>query len=288
MNEDRIRALDCWKGSISISVLAGGITNVNHLIQDGNSKFVVRCCEDRSYLGIDRRNERICQEAAFQAGVSPEVTHCADGMLVTRYIDAAPLNADGLRDEALLARLSATIRRLHDVRDDLAGEMLYFCPFQTVRTYAATARRLNARLPSDLDAYLDDAKQLARGIGPFRPTLCHNDLLPANIIDDGARLWLVDWEYAGIGNPLFDLASISSNAQLNEELESVLVKAYAGTVNQQILRDVQILKTVSFLREALWSVIQSVASDLEFDYDQYTATNLAGYREARQKLGTAR
>src|SRR5581483_3768020 len=99
------------------------------------------------------------------------------------------------------------LRRLHGAWDALAGEVLYFCPFQTVRTYAQTAARLGAGMPHDVAAILEDARGLSRRIAPFRPVLCHNDLLSANLIDDGRRLWLVDWEYAGIGHPLFDLAN---------------------------------------------------------------------------------
>jgi thiamine kinase-like enzyme len=114
--------------------------------------------------------------------------------------------------------------------------------------------------------------------------LCHNDLLPANILDDGNELWLVDWEYAGIGNPLFDLAGVSSNARLSDEAEAALLEAYAGPVDPRIRREVRILKTVSLLREALWSVIQTVTSRIEFDYERYTAANLAAYEEARRRL----
>src|SRR5207244_398033 len=96
------------------------------------------------------------------------------------------------------------------------------------RTYARTARALGARLPGDIDDLLEDARRLSRRIAPFRPVLCHNDLLAANILDDGAQVWLVDWEYAGIGHPLFDLAGISANCALAENLEVALLDAYRG------------------------------------------------------------
>jgi thiamine kinase-like enzyme len=288
MTEDRIRALTCWNGPISFERLVGGITNVSYRVHDGNASYVVRICEDRSYLSIDRRNEETCQEAAFRAGVAPELVHSADGILVSRYVNSPPLAADSLRNPALLSRLATTIRTLHDSRDELLGEMLYFCPFQTVRTYSATARRLNAVLPNDLDKYLADAQQLSTRMSSFRPTLCHNDLLAANILDDGEKLWLVDWEYAGIGNPLFDLASISANSQLGDELEAMLIREYAGAVDDQVRREIQILKTVSLLREALWAVIQTVASDIDFDYAQYAAANLTAYQQARRRIDLGR
>lgn len=284
MVEDRIRALSYWSGPIAIERLSGGMTNVNYRVREHDAQYVVRCYEDLQHLGIDRRSERVCQEAAFRAGIAPEVVHSSNGMLVSRYIDAPALSAEEVRNEQLLSRLAARLRQLHGAGHELVGEMLYFCPFQTVRTYAATARRLNAKLPAGLDASLEDAARLSLEIGPFHPTLCHNDLLAPNIIDDGQTLWLVDWEYAGMGNPAFDLASVSSNSQLDDELEAAFLQEYAGANDERLRREVEILKSVSLLREALWAVIQSVKSNIDFDYEQYAAKNLTAYREARRKL----
>lgn len=284
MNEDRIHALSCWHGPVSVEPLPGGITNRNYRVRDGNLSYVVRLCEEKRYLGIDRHSERACQEAAFRVGVAPEVVHSDDGLLVSRFIEARTLTLDDLQDQTVLARLGTELRELHDARHELVGEMLYFCPFQTVRTYLATARRLRARVPYGIEAHVADSQRLAHQMAAFHPTLCHNDLLPANIIDDRARLWLVDWEYAAIGNPAFDLASVSSNAQLTDELEEVLLEAYAESDKKRLRHDVRMLKTVSLLREALWAVIQTVTSDIEFDYDKYAADNLAAYEQARRAL----
>jgi thiamine kinase-like enzyme len=166
----------------------------------------------------------------------------------------------------------------------LTGEVLYFCPFQTVRTYASTAFRLKASLPDDIDEVLSDARGLARRIAPFRPVLCHNDLLPANLIDDGRRLWLVDWEYAGSGHPFFDLANASANASLSDEQDRSLLEAYRGHADDRDLFELRLFKALSPLRESLWSTIQTVASDIEFDYHRYARDNLRAYREARSRL----
>ena len=111
-------------------------------------------------------------------------------------------------------------------------------------------------LPGDLGSLLEDARQLSRRIAPFRPVLCHNDLLPANLIDDGRRLWLVDWEYAGAGHPLFDLANASANAAFSDDQDRSLLEAYRGHVDPRDLSELRIFKAVSLLRESLWSTIQ--------------------------------
>jgi thiamine kinase-like enzyme len=280
VHSDCISSLSCWRGEISVETLSGGITNHNYLVRDAGEKFVVRLCEDCGHLGIDRRNERLCQQSAQMIGVSPELVHAEGNMLVTRFIDGPTLKADET-DASLIQRLASTLKQLHDSRELLTGEMLYFCPFQTVRTYAKTARQIQATLPGDIEKLLDEARQMSLAMPAFQPTLCHNDLLPANILDDGDRLWLIDWEYAGIGNPVFDLAGLSANCGFNTDQNAQLVQTYAGNSSPDILSQIQILKSVSLLREALWAVIQTVKSQVKFEYQNYADENFEAYRNAR-------
>ena len=157
------------------------------------------------------------------------MVHHEPGLLVTRFVEGRTLTADDVRQPAPIARLAAMLRHLHQSWDTMTGEVLYFCPFQTVRTYARTAARLGADLPAEIDDLLEDTRRLSHRIAPFRPVPCHNDLLPANLIDDGRSLWLVDWEYAGIGHPLFDLANLAANAALDDDQELGLLTAYRGS-----------------------------------------------------------
>jgi thiamine kinase-like enzyme len=286
VEEERIRDLGCWTGPITIAGLTGGITNRNYAVRDAEGAYVVRVCEELPHLGIDRDNEQLCQEAAFRAGVAPKVVQAQEGILVSRFIAGRPLCAGELYNAAILKRLGALLRQLHEARDERVAALLEFCPFQTVRTYAATARALNARMPEGIDADLEDASRLSRAMSPFQPSLCHNDLMPSNILDDDETLWLVDWEYAGIGNPLFDLASVSSNAWLPDELEALLLESYFGSSDETMRQQLRVLKSISHLREALWSIIQTVTSQIDFDYDQYAATNLAAFRETCVRLTT--
>ena len=163
--------------------------------------------------------------------------------------------------------------------------MLYFCPFQTVRTYVRNAAEIAARLPSDIAQILADSALLSRRIAPFRPALCHNDLLAANLIDADGRLWLVDWEYAGMGHHGFDLGNLSANARFTDEQDHELLTAYQGQFTPVHLAELRIFRAMSLLRESLWATIQTVASDIKFDYHHYAAENLEAYRQARSRLG---
>jgi thiamine kinase-like enzyme len=285
---DRLAALGLWRDGSTIHPLTGGITNRNYAIEyrGAATAYVARLCEPQPLLGIDRRNEVLCQQAAGGWGLAPELIHHEDGLLITRLVEGRTLTAADFTDPSVLDRVAALLRRLHGAWDTLTGEVLYFCPYQTVRTYAQTAARLGGELPGDLGAILEDTRGLSRRIGPFRPVLCHNDLLPANLIDDGGRLWLVDWEYAGVGHPLFDLANVWANAALSQGQEHALLSAYRETepVDPRDIAELRIFKAVSLLREALWSVIQSVVSVIDFDYGRYARENFAAYRTARAGL----
>ncbi len=282
----RLRRLELTRGPLDVSPIPGGITNHNFAVRlrGSGTACVARLCEDRAFLGVDRRNEVACHQAASNLGIAPELVHHEPGLLVTRFIDGRTLDATDVREPATLARLAPILRRLHDSRDVITGEVLYFCPFQAARTYARTADRLGARLPDGIDDLLDDARELSHRLRPFRPSPCHNDLLPANILDDGRRLWLVDWEYAGVGNPLFDLANLAAGAELDEHGEHQVLAAYRGTVHPHELAELRIHRAASTLREALWATIQTVASAIDFDYHAYADRHFDAYRQTRARL----
>jgi thiamine kinase-like enzyme len=279
-----LRRLDLGRGPLVVEPISGGISNHNFAVRAGDRTFFARLCQDRARLGIDRRNELACHQAASRRGIAPEVVYHEEGLLVCRFVVGRTLESPDLQDAAIRARLVTLLDQLHRDWDLLTGPFLHFCPFQTVRTYAQTASRLMAKLPEDIDELLADMQALARRIAPFRPVLCHNDLLPANLIDDGDRLWLVDWEYGGAGHPLFDLANASANAALADDQELGLLEAYRGHVADRDLFELRVFKAASLLRESLWSTIQSVAADIEFDYRRYASDNLRAYRVARARV----
>ena len=284
MSKDRILSLPCWDSSVELEELPGGITNRNYKVVSATGNRMARVCEDHRVLGIDRRNEVACQGAAAALGIAPGIVYQEEGILVSEFIEALTLADSDVREAAMLRRLAQVLRHLHGARDSLSGELLYFCPFQTIRTYAGNARELGARLPETIDSVLEDMIWLSEEISPFRPALCHNDVLAANILDDGDRLWLVDWEYGGMGNPLFDLAGVCGNCGLEREEEVLLLSAYFGREDAAVAREVRILKAVSLLRETLWAVIQTIASDIDFDYVTYAAELFEAYSRARQDL----
>ena len=280
----RIRSLPLWSGPIRLQPLNGGITNRNYLVDDANERFVARIGEELLVLGIDRRNELQCHRAAQSLGVAPPLIYGENGVLVSRYIPSRTLDPAGAREPGFAPRLARVLRQLHEGWDVLIGDLLFFSPFQASRTYVATSRQLGAVLPSDIDLMLEAMRKLSRTIDPYVPTLCHNDMLPANVLDDGQRVWIVDWEYAGMGHPLFDLAGFSANCGYSEEQDIEFLESYRGEFRRRDMYDLRALKVASLLRDALWGVVQTVVSDLDVDYHEYARLYFERYRDAMAAL----
>ena len=133
-----------------LNAFAGGLSNHNFVVRARGASYFARMCQPRSLLGIDRRNEVVCHELASGLGIAPELIHHEEGLLVTRFIDGKTLAPADVRETGMIERLGSLLGKLHGAWDGLTGEILYFCPFQTVRTYARTAVRLKASVPADL------------------------------------------------------------------------------------------------------------------------------------------
>jgi len=123
--------------------------------------------------------------------------------------------------------------------------------------------------------------QLEREAGSFDMVFGHNDLLCGNFLDDGKRLWLIDFDYAGFNSPLFDLGGLASNNGLSPEQEDwMLANYFQAPVTDNLRHRYTAMKCASLLREAMWSMVSELTSDIKFDYAAYTAENLARFRAA--------
>lgn len=283
-DDDRalIQSLPCWQSAVEISPLEGGITNHNYLVSDAQGKFVVRLGHDIPVHQILRFNEIAAGNAAFAAGLSPQIRHHQRGVLVMDYIPSSALSAENVRDQQQLARVIELLRRCHTVIPKyLRGASVVFWVFHVVRDYAATLRDGGSRHIAQLPRLLQAADQLEQAAGPFDIVFGHNDLLPANILDDGERLWLIDWEYAGFNSPLFDLGGLASNNELEEPQERWMLECYfEKTIDDNLWQRYQAMKCASLLRETMWSMVSEIHSTLDFNYADYTAENLARFERS--------
>jgi thiamine kinase-like enzyme len=255
-----------WPGRASrIEPLGGGITNRNFRVDLDGEQVVLRIGgKDTEALGIDRRAEHAASVAAASLGVAPEVVAFVEpeGYLVTRYVPGAPVAADRLRDRDMIGGLARIFRRIHNS----SVVPSRFDPFRVVEAYRATAA---AHGHSSLPAY-DRAKPIAdmieRLIPPHPEVFCHNDLLNANFIaDENGRIWIVDWEYAGMGDRFFDLANFSVNHDFTEADDAALLASYGVEDERSLVQ----MRFMSDFREAMWAIVQTVISELDFDFEGY-------------------
>jgi thiamine kinase-like enzyme len=254
------------------AALEGGITNRNYRANFGDREYVIRIPgKDTNLLGIDRGAEAVANAAAAEVGVAPPIaaTLTDPPAFVTEFIQGRGVEARELRSAESLAMVSNSLRAVHDLD---TGFPTAFSAFRVVEDYAETTRSRGGDVPDRYDEALGCARQIeARLTGPEHdPVPCHNDLLAANFIVSGEHLFIVDWEYAGMGDRYFDLANFAVNNELGEGAEESLLGAYFGappTAGQ--LASLRLMRFMSDFREAMWGVVQSVVSDLDFDFDRY-------------------
>jgi thiamine kinase-like enzyme len=284
MSDALLRAsqLGCWKGDVEPRPLSGGITNQNFVVEDAGERYFVRIGDDIPVHGVMRFNELAASRAAAAAGVSPEVVYHESGALVMRFIEGETLDAARVREAASLERIVPLLKRCHDeIPKHLRGPTLMFWVFQVIRDYAGTLRDGNSRACDALPRLLEISSTLEREVGPIQLVFGHNDLLAANFIDDGERMWLVDWDYAGFNSPLFDLGGLASNNQLATDQEAQVLSEYFGRPpDAALIRRYRAMKCASLLRESMWSMVSEIHSRLEFDYIAYTDENLARFESA--------
>jgi thiamine kinase-like enzyme len=279
LREELLRALgrvpELAGRELTLTTLSGGITNRNFLVEAAGetTRWVVRLAgNDTHLLGISREVELAATTSAAGVGVGPEVTAFIrpEGYLLTRFIEGWPVSDEAVHQPATIRRVADSIRRFHE-GPAIPG---LFIPLRIVEAYRALAIARGVPIPVEYD--------LARAIGrrvelaflanPLELRPCHNDLLNANFIDDGSRIRIVDWEYAGMGDPFFDLGNFSINNGLGPEEDRLLIEAYdGGPARPDRLARVLLMRVVSDFREAMWGVLQQGISTLDVDFVAYAA-----------------
>ncbi len=278
----RISALPLWQGKTEITPLGGGRTNLNFTVKDGTGTYVVRLGEDIPAHHVMRFNELAASLAANKAGLSPEVVFADKGITVIRHIKSKTLSEADVGRPDYLGRIVALVKRCHiEVPLHLRGPALVFWVFHVIRDYAATLEAHNSRYLAKAAEFLELAKGLEAAIGPVELVFGHNDLMAANILDDGQRLWLIDWDYAGFNSPLFDLGGLASNNGLSAAQENDMLTHYYGAPpDAGLLHRYYAMKCASLMREVMWSMVSEEISDLDVDYAAYTAENLGRFERA--------
>lgn len=251
----RLAALPIWPGQPDIAPLPGGLTNRNYLVSAAGRRFVARVGGDVRHHGVNRHIDHAVSLAAAAAGMSPAVRHAADDILVLDHVDGRTLEAADFGIASVVSSVLALVDRISD---------LPVPPTAPRRDPMAVL----ARGPTL--AALDLPRELLDRLAAFKArALVHGDLHPSNILHDGRRVWLVDWEYAGLGEPASDLASLSVNAGVDRETAAGWARR-AGIASH----DFDLLRLAAAIRDLDWGLAQALA-DPAFGATEYIAINRA-------------
>ena len=256
---------------VQIERLAG-LTNRNYKVAIDNERFVLRIPGEGTSEYINRRHEAVAARVAAEAGVNAEVLFFDenDGLMLTRFVDGAvTMNGERFKDPGAVARAARAFRRMHDCGKNFATE---FNLFQKMDEYLDYLQRKQARIP---DGYADvqreaEAVRAALNSRPAALRSCHCDPLAENFLDTGARIFIIDWEYAGNNDPMWDLGDVSVEAGFGRDQDAALLEAYfAGRPPAAHVGRMVMYKAMCDLLWTLWGVIQVVNENPVDDFWAY-------------------
>lgn len=276
--ELRVRGLAVWKNLKSVQSLKGGVSNASFAVEDETGHFVARVGEDYPFHQVSRAREAIASKAAFEAGLSPEVVHIEKGLMVVRHINAITYQEADVRTNHH-ACVDMIMRCHRDMGKRVGGQGAIFWVFQILRDYAATLKSAGHARSLEIPRWMRIVDGLEAAQVPLPIIFGHHDLLPTNFMDDGKRLWLIDWEYGAFGTAMFDLANITAANSFDENLENQMLLQYFGsTPDLATLRAYYAMKVAAALREAVWGMISEIHLNAPgVDYVAYAAEYLGRF-----------
>jgi thiamine kinase-like enzyme len=279
--EQRVRDLAIWSGPVTLEPLKGGLSNTSFIVTDAKGRYVARIGEDFPCHHVFRDREVRASRAAFAAGLSPEVVHAEPGLMVVRFIAAHTFSEEDVRDN--LERCAELLKTCHrDMKRRVTGPASIFWVFHVLRDYGQTLKDGGHKRVGDIPRWLAAVDALEDAQIPLPVVFGHHDLLPGNFMDEGRRLWLIDWEYGGFGTAMFDLANISANNSFSDAEQQRLLEIYFEKVpDEATQRAFDAMKTASTLREAMWAMVSELHLNAPgVDYAAHANEYLGRYERA--------
>lgn len=280
--------LKIWHGKIAVTPLIGGLSNESYIVSDDSGKYVVRFCHDIPAHHVVRDHEAMVSKAAFEAGYAPEMVHYQSGAMVFRFIESRTYSEQDIQPN--LERLVALIKGFHhNVGRKVRGAGRIFWVFHVLRDYAATLKAGNSRFAGRLDGFMAVNDAMEDMQIPLPIVYTHNDLLPANFIDDGNKIWIIDFEYAGFSTAMFDLANLAANAKFSPNEDEHLLQLYFGAPSSPEIRKAHsAMKCASALRETMWAMVSELHLNAPgIDYAAYANETLDQYESGLAAFQTS-
>lgn len=250
-----------------IAPLSGGLTNTNYRVEADGVPYVVRIPGAKTeLLAVDRANEVFNARAASAAGIAPRVVEYLDdvNVMVLEFIRGETMSSARLNEPGMAARMAAALKQLH------AGPRFLrdFDMFRLTHYYLGIAKQYEVIIPDGYPNYMPRVQEIEAAFGrnPLATVPCHNDLLAENYLDDGTKLWLIDFEYSGNNDPTFELGNTAQEQQFDEEHQRALCAEYFGEAADDTLARMKLNMIMSDVGWALWAAIQAKISTIEYDF----------------------
>ena len=257
--------------------LSGGLTNRNVKVTTPDAVYVARCCDMGSnFLGIDRDREFHNTKAAAEAGVGAQVIDYRPdlGILLLSYLDGRTLEDDDFQRPEVLVKAATAVRTLHE-GPRFEGR---FDMFEKQPTYLKTVLDNGFRLPDDYLDHAETFEEIARVLRSTDQTTvpCNNDLLAGNFIEDGDKMWLIDYEYSGNNDPCFELGNTWAEVGMTADQLDAYVTAYYGRRLRHKIARAHLQGIVGKYGWTLWGCIQNGSSAIEFDFWEWAMERYEG------------
>ena len=285
MNTDqlnkKLQTLGIFDGKIDLKFFEGFMTNNSYLACDDNKKYVVKIRVNREHYGVVSGHEVEASKAGYRGGISPKVVYNDDSILIFQYIDSNELTVEKIRKKETLKKIVSLIKIVQkEVVKYLEGPNLSIGLFQMIKNKISILKERGSPYDDKFNNLIKDCEIFERKYEPHEIAFAHNDFYFKNILDDGKKLWLIDWEFSGFNPPLLDLANLSKNNELSQEEDNFILEEYFGdTVTEASRYKFQELKCASLLKGVLWGMISEIFSEKVFDYKSYTDRIYAKYIE---------
>jgi thiamine kinase-like enzyme len=266
--EEILPRVDAWRGrEVTATELSGGLTNSNYVVEADGDRYVVRIPgASTELLAVDRENERHNAAAAATTGVSPRIVEVLEDVdvMVIEFVNGATMSAEELRTPEQVRRIASSLRRLHGgprFRHD-------FDMFRLTEFYLGVCLDRDIRVPDGFQDQRTNVEAIERALGarPLPTVPCHNDLLAENYIDDGDKLWIVDFEYSGNNDPTFELGDTAQECAFDADLRAELCESYFGEATPALLARMELQAVMADVGWTLWAAIQATISSIDFDF----------------------
>ena len=279
--EKKLQDLPFFKGNIDLKFFDGLMTNDSYLAYNDNNKYVVKVGGDKKHFGVIRSNEIEASKAGYKAGISPEIIYYDERILIFQYIHSHTLTPAEMREKKVLKKIISLIKFVQNkVKNYLKLPHTSNDIFQLLNNQVFHLKEKNSPYMDKINKFIKHIAIFEKKTQSFELVFAHNDYYHKNILDDGKKLWLVDWEFSGFNSPLLDLANVSKNSELSEDEDHYILEEFYGNLLTSSLKyNFQVMKCSTRLNSALWSMVAEIFAEKVFDYVSYTDTMLEKYEK---------